>query len=205
MKGDASGRGGWAVILARGDSRRMGIPKGLCRLRGSDRTFLESLIDLYCGFGLPVAVVTLPGLIATYSDSLAEPGAIRWIGEDRGGGTARTALAAVRALADETPLLWLHPVDVPLVAASTLSVLADRSEHEPGSVVIPVHGGAPGHPVLLPTAPFAAAAARPRDQRGSMRTLLSESGSAPLLRVEVPDSGVITDFAIPADLDRAGP
>ena len=56
----------WGVILARGDSARMGRPKGLCRLPGDAASFLASICGLYARAGLPVAVVTRPDLGSLY-------------------------------------------------------------------------------------------------------------------------------------------
>ena len=47
-----------AVILARGDSRRMGVPKGLCRLPDDPQCFLGRIVQLYRLPGLPVSIVT---------------------------------------------------------------------------------------------------------------------------------------------------
>ena len=37
----------WAVVLARGESRRMGRPKGLCSAPDDPRPFLQRVYDLY--------------------------------------------------------------------------------------------------------------------------------------------------------------
>ncbi len=203
MTGDA--RCDVAVVMARGASRRMGQPKGLCRLPGDVATLLQRVVALHRGAGRPVAVVTLPQLWADYAGVVDDAGRLRWILAPPGGGTATTALAALRALPEATHL-WLHPVDLPGVRPATCARLAALSAEAPGAIIAPVHAGRPGHPVLLPAQPF-----RPLAERlgsgplpGAMRDLLrGDAAPAPLHRVAVDDPGVIDDFDSPEDLAAA--
>lgn len=189
-----------AVIMARGGSLRMGRPKGLCRLPGRRRNFLQLILDLYAGFGLPAAVVAAPQTLDGYRRAAGPRRQVEWIPEDPGGGTARTVLAAVAALGARHARLWLHPVDLPLVAASTLGALARTARDHPGAIVAPVRDGRPGHPVLIPTADFREAAPRRAGIEADMRDLLRGGGSR-LVEVAVTDPGVTLDFDYPADLE----
>lgn len=195
----------WAVILARGDSARMGCPKGLCRLPGEPDgpAFLARIAGLYAGLGWPVAVVTKPELVEPYrSAAAAAPAAaIRWIARPGGGGTAASVAAAVSELATEATHLWLHPVDLPEVSPATVAQLAARSRACPVGVLVPTHGGAPGHPVVLPMAVGRDLAGTAPG--GAMRDLLlawTAPGSArraEMLEVEIADPGVTADRDVP--------
>jgi CTP:molybdopterin cytidylyltransferase MocA len=144
-----------------------------------------------------VAVVTLPELADLYRDCVAAEAVDDWILHAAGGGTAATCLAAAQRLADRATHLWLHPVDLPLVAGETLAALAARSMAEPGEILVPRQGGVRGHPVLTPLPPWRGLS--PADHPGPMRDLLAAC-AAPLRFVDVPDPGVRLDFDRPEDL-----
>ena len=188
----------WAVILARGDSRRMGRPKGLCRLPDDPVPFLVRVARLHAERGVPVIVVTQPGLEAVYREGAPEALVAEWLLHPRGPGTAATVLAAAAALDERASHLWLHPVDLPLVRPETLDRLAARSRTAPGTVWIPRHGARRGHPVLMPLAPWRGL--DPDGHTGPMRDLLAD-GAAPQGFLDVPDPGICHDFDVPGDLD----
>jgi CTP:molybdopterin cytidylyltransferase MocA len=128
---------------------------------------------------------------------------VLWITRARGGDTALSVVAALEALGETATHLWLHPVDLPQVAPGTLARLAAASRRAPGCVLVPEHAGAPGHPVVLPTAPFLALRGSRPD--GPMRPLLLAAARgdgvarAPLRNVPVADPGVIADRDTPED------
>lgn len=86
--------------------------------------------------------------------------------------------------------------DHPLVAAATVATLLEEQQAHPAAVVIPIHAGRKGHPVLVP------------------RQLLVELGRFPTLRdllqahaaavryVEVADEAVVLDMDTPEDYAR---
>lgn len=198
-----------AVVLARGRSRRMGRPKGLCRLPDDPRCFLARIAALYAALELPLAVVTTPSLQAGYERALRAEGPGRpvlWIARPGGGGTAATVAAALREVPDATHL-WLHPVDVPAVAVATLRRLRRLSGRRPRAALVPVWEGRSGHPVLLPAAPFAARAGSPPPgaMRDWLRAVAADAGAGlALVEVAVGDPGVATDYDDPASLRGRG-
>ncbi len=192
-----SGRRDWAVILARGESRRMGRPKGLCAARPGGPTMLEAVAALYAGAGLPLAVVTTPPLAVRYRPLLAGRGETLWIERAPGGDTAASVVAALEELGERATHLWLHPVDLPGVAPATLELLARRSRRQPRAVLVPAFRGTPGHPVVLPVAGWLDL--RGASPAGAMRELLREPGRGRRAVVAVDDPGVIADLDAPAD------
>jgi len=205
-----SARDDWGVVLARGESRRMGRPKGLCPSGLPGRSCLQAVADLYAAAGWPLAVVTTAPLAELYRPLLAGGPPTLWIVRDGGGDTALSVVAALEELGETAVRLWLHPIDLPQVAAATLARLAAAAREAPGCVLVPEHAGAPGHPVVLPTAPFLPLrGARPD---GPMRPLLlaaargEGAARAPLRAVPVDDPGVIADRDTPGEpgTDAAG-
>ncbi|MHB8080114.1 MAG: nucleotidyltransferase family protein [Candidatus Krumholzibacteriia bacterium] len=198
-----TGRHDCGVILARGASRRMGRPKGLCPAGRPGRSCLQAVADLYAGAGWPLAVVTTEALAGLYRPLLAGGPPVLWIVRAGGGDTAWSVVAALEALAGTVTHLWLHPVDLPQVAPATLVRLAALSRRAPDCVLVPAYRDTPGHPVVLPAAPFLAL--RGSRPEGPMRPLLlaaargEGAARAPLRHVPVADPGVIADRDTPGE------
>jgi CTP:molybdopterin cytidylyltransferase MocA len=200
----------WAVILARGESRRMGRPKGLCHAYGDSAPFLARLLQLYHAEDFPVAVVTTPALRRIYEPVVPADAVCLWLERGGGSGTAASAGTALRALASRASHLWLHPVDLPDVRPVTLRTLRGRSEAEPAAVLIPFYGVQRGHPVVIPVAPLGELAVD--DLPGHMRDRLAEAccvnptaqpeDVATLISVPLTDPGIVLDYDEPADLIR---
>lgn len=192
-----SPRSDWAVILARGDSRRMGRPKGAVRLPDDPRPLLARVAALYEGGGWPLAVVTTPALADVYRALWPGAAAARWIIGPRGEGTAASVASALVVLGDQASHLWLHPVDLPHVWPQTLALLAALSARLPEAALTPHWRGRPGHPVVVPTAPLRDLAAQPLG--GAFRDVLLARARGPartgptLAIVAVSDPGVVAD------------
>ena len=198
----------WAVILARGESKRMGRPKGLCRRSGDDEPFLVRIARLYGAASIPVAVVTTDRLRRLYEPAVARDAVQRWIEREPGAGTAASAGAALAALVGTASHLWLHPVDLPNVQAASLQTLSARSQAEPQVLFVPYHGDRPGHPVVVPVASFRVLA--DADLPGRMCDRLREVCDASVSgdrcdrivrrSVALDDPGVVADYDDPIDL-----
>ncbi len=137
------------VILARGRSLRMGTPKGLLRFADGGQAFLRMITDLYLNEGYPVDVVCTSETAEAYRGELPSGGNVRVVEGGTGGDTARTVLTAWESLVNERiscSHIWAHPVDLPLVKASTVRLLRQTSDDDPSRIIRPQCGGTPGHP-----------------------------------------------------------
>jgi len=153
---------------------------------------------------MPVVVVTTVRLGELYRAALTDFSVTEWIERARGGGTAASVVMALEMLVDRASHLWLHPVDLPGVAAGSLTRLLNESRHCPGSVLVPEYDGQPGHPVVLPVRSFQGLPERAVPE--SMRPWLLELTAAgpqqlaPLRRIPLRDRGIVTDYDSTADL-----
>lgn len=197
-----------AVIMARGSSSRMGVPKGLLRFQESGPTFLRTLVDLYLKIGIPVDVVTTPSVADAYQVELPQEGDARIIAAGPGGDTALTLLVAWRAWQSEgteCTHVWAHPVDMPLVLAGSLEELRQWSCGQPGRSLRPSWQKEPGHPVLLPVGILERLQSRPMFHEKPVRMFLEDEepgqpSTVPVM-LEVADRGVVQDFDCPEDLE----
>ncbi len=194
------------VIMARGLSVRMGVPKGLLRLSPTGPAFVRIIADLYLNAGLPVDVVTREETAEVYRSELAAGDEIRILLAEAGGDTALTLVCAWRScLAEGLPCshFWAHPVDLPLVTAATVDRMMDLSQRNPDRIIRPVRQGKPGHPVILPRDVLEVLDQQELWQGGPLRDFLSHGEEQGLfagpVTTELEDAGIIRDFDRPED------
>jgi molybdenum cofactor cytidylyltransferase len=131
------------IILAAGDSRRMGSPKALLQYQGE--TFVARISRIFSKFCNPVIVVA-----GRHAD-LIRAGLSAQVGvnpdPDRGQlSSLQTALSELPATLDA---FLFTPVDCPTFHESTVSTLIDSFRQDSAPLVIPKYGGKRGHPVLV--------------------------------------------------------
>lgn len=141
------------LILAAGESSRMGQDKALLAYRGS--TFLETAIATLRAAGVaPIFVV-----LGHHADEIRRAtnfqGAEVVVNENYSLGQTSSLQAGLRALANpevEAVVLWL--VDHPAVSAETVGKLIAHYRESKAPVVIPRYQKERGHPVLIARALF---------------------------------------------------
>lgn len=142
-----------AVILAAGQSSRLGEFKPLARL--GDKSLLERAARLLRQVGV-ADILAVAGHRAPETLAEAMRLGIRAVtNPEHATGMFSSVLAGLRAMAASEPrpdVLFLLPVDVPLVRPHTLRLLLERfaaSGEAPPAVLHPVFCGQRGHPPLL--------------------------------------------------------
>lgn len=135
-----------SVILAAGDSSRMGYPKAL--LSWNHRTFLETLISAHKS--VTGQVMVLLGKDHRRIESLHNlSDVIVAVNQNPENGPLSSLKIALERIGGASGLL-LHPVDHPLVAESTIRLLVEQHKWDPSCILIPQYCSAKGHPVLFP-------------------------------------------------------
>jgi CTP:molybdopterin cytidylyltransferase MocA len=138
------------VILAAGESRRMGRPKALLAAPGSHppESFLDRMIGLLAAHSAPVVVV-----LGAHSDAI-RGGAARAseatfvMNERYREGQLSSLQCGLRAVPEEAVGVIFTPVDFPRVLPGTVADVVAAFWREGGSgLVIPRHQGMRGHPV----------------------------------------------------------
>lgn len=136
-----------AVILSGGASRRMGSPKALLPYQG--RPFLEHLLDIahHPRIGVRRVVLGPDAEAISAQVALAKDEIVLNLEWERG--QLSSIQAAIRSLPPNTEGLLLCPVDHPLVSASLVNDLIEAFDANRPAVVLPVHEGRRGHPVIF--------------------------------------------------------
>lgn len=181
-----------AIVLAAGESARMGKPKALLRWR--DRTFVEHAIALGRGCA-PLVVVAgatpLPELdVAVVHNAMWQCGPLS---------SLQVGLQAI--VAQTWSGVLVLTVDRPHVDASTITALLREHALRPDAVLQPSHDGQRGHPILHPRDVAEQLLALP--PTASARDVVHRPDVA-TRRTAVPvnDPAVLDNIDAPEDLER---
>lgn len=136
-----------AIILAGGESSRMGQPKAL--LKFHRQTFLEHLLEVTrhprVGCQRVVLGATVEEILARVT--LADETLV--VNADWRRGQLSSLQAGLRALPNGTEGVIVCPVDHPLVSESLVSVLIEGFDSKHAAITVPAYRGRRGHPVIF--------------------------------------------------------
>ena len=188
-----------AILLAAGESRRMGYPKPLLKL--GSRTFIEILAA-----AMLQSVARLIVVVGAHGDAVrgAIPADSRILvveNPDFLKGQLSSIKAALPQVGAEAAGALIHLADHPMVRAETFAAVVDSYWRVGKPIAIARHQGRRGHPVLFAREMFVELAAAPEDQ--GARAVVAADPSR-VAYVDIDDPGVLTDLDTPEDLERAG-
>jgi molybdenum cofactor cytidylyltransferase len=187
------------ILLAAGESRRMGFPKPLLKV-GSE-TFLERNLRLMLEVTRNLIVVTgahqervRAGISSTSRIKIVHnPDFLR--------GQLSSLKCAIRETAPDAEAVIVHLADHPLVEAATFRAVADTFGLTKALVLIARNAGRRGHPVLFAKAVFSELMVAPDDQGARF---VVNADPQRVVYVDVNDRGVSLDLDTPEDLRLAG-
>jgi molybdenum cofactor cytidylyltransferase len=181
------------LILAAGESRRMGRDKALLAYHG--RTFLETIIDNLRAARVEKITVVLGhhAEIIQGAVNLADVRVVVNHDYQRGQTSSlRTGLAAVAADSPEAVILCL--VDHPAISSEVITKLRDCFESRRAPVLIPTYQGQRGHPVVISQSLFPEILALPAEEPAN--TVIRKYRNTTQF-VEVADPGILIDVDDP--------
>ncbi|HTS69384.1 MAG TPA: nucleotidyltransferase family protein [Terriglobia bacterium] len=186
------------LILAAGESRRMGRDKALLTYHG--RTFLESTIESLRAAGVEKITVVLGHHAETIrvATNLAEVGVVVNADYQRGQ-TSSLQCGLAAAAADSPQAIVLCLVDHPATSAGTMAKLLDCFETTHAPVVIPTYKGQRGHPVIISQKLFPDLLALSPDTPANSVIRKYREGAQ---WVEVADPGILLDVDDPDTYER---
>ncbi len=186
------------VVLAAGQSTRMGAPKAL--LRKGVETSLGRIVRTARAAGAKPVVVVLGAHKWWVQHATArEITGARIVVNPRPEAGRTSSLKVALAAAGDPDVTLVWPVDHPDVTTDTIRALLAAAG--PDRVAVPTYAGRRGHPVALGRAAAREAAALGDD--APLHDVVHRD-PARVVEVRVTDAGVVADLDTPEDARRAG-
>jgi molybdenum cofactor cytidylyltransferase len=189
-----------AVLLAAGESRRMGYPKPLLRI--GNESFISRTTTTVLATVRRVVIV-----LGAHADRIRPTitlGARITVVENPNYGRGQLSSLKVglaEAVAGGTDAVIVHLADHPLVTPVTFRAVVDAYSKLRQPIVVARFRGRRGHPVIFDRSVFAELMAAPEDQ--GARVVVNADPQR-VHYVDVEDPGVVLDLDTPSDLAQAG-
>lgn len=186
-----------AILLAAGESRRMGDFKQLLRL--GDKTFVEHCVDNLLASRVD-EIVIVTGLRELEVRQAIGSRPVRFThNREYRSGMASSIKRGVEALSEGARACVLSLVDQPQIGADVINRVIETYEAAHTMIVIPTHEGRKGHPILLDLSLKEDILAM--DPETGLREVI-RAHSNKVSRVEVSDPAVLEDCDSPDDYKR---
>jgi len=185
------------VVLAAGDSSRMGYPKALLPL-GPD-TFLIRILKTINKLRLPETLVVLGTHEPAIRPLLLSCRVTVLINPDPAGGQISSMKLAAQSLGPECLGCLVWPVDQPLVSASLVRRLIRLFRSSAAPLAMPQVQGRAGHPAIFGRALIEELLSAPPDANPKLIVARHKSEAAWLMTRE---AGAVEDVDTPEDYRR---
>ncbi len=184
----------WAVVLAAGESKRMGRPKQVLPYGRS--TILETVLDHVLASPVDGTLVVLGAAADKVAPLLAKLPVETIVNPDFRSGMLSSVQRGIRALPAFARAALIFLGDQPAVGPETSGRVLAAYRVSGRGIVLPVHAGRGGHPLLIDL-----------KYRAEIDGLSAGIGLRELLvrhpddifRVEIDDPGVLLDIDTPED------
>jgi molybdenum cofactor cytidylyltransferase len=188
-----------AVILAAGESSRMGAPKALVPYRG--KTFVEHLLEITRHTRVGVTRIVVGAHADAIREKLSSQAAAIVVNEDWIKGQLSSIQAGIRSLPEEGSCgMILCPVDHPMVSAALVARLIGEFDASGKAIVIPTYQQRRGHPLIFRASLYPElVAASP--EVGARQVVWAHADE--ISEVATEEEGVILNINDSATLERA--
>ncbi len=186
-----------AIVLAAGESSRMGRPKPLLPLNGT--TFLGHLLDQIRASRVDRTVVVLGHRPEQVMEAMPEVRPLAVINERYQLGQLSSLIVGLATVGDDADAVLLCLADQPFVTAELIDELIEGYEATHLPIVVPVHAGRRGHPVLFASPVFGELRAAPLDQGARV---VVRAHAEEILEIATDEPGVLADVDTPEEYER---
>jgi molybdenum cofactor cytidylyltransferase len=188
-----------AVILAAGESKRMGSPKAL--LPYHDRTFLEHLIEITRHPKIGSQLIVLGAGADAISNHVGLNPAMTVVNPDWESGQLSSIKAAVKSIGSKpTDGILLCLVDHPLISSGLIGNLVEAFYRSNKLIALPTFRGKRGHPVIFSAKLFAELLAAP-EATGARAVVWNHT--AEVCEVPTTEEGIILNLNDPETFHSA--
>jgi molybdenum cofactor cytidylyltransferase len=186
------------IVLAAGRSTRMGQSKAQLEA-APGVTFLEHAVKTLRQGGCRY-VIAVVNDEEDWTARLADvSGAAVVVNEMKGSQQIDSIRLGLAALPDDSEGVFVLPVDFPGIRAETVAELVGAFAKSRPPVIVPLHDGTAGHPVVFARAVFGELLAEPLP-RGAESVV--DAHTQDRLEVQVADPAVLVDVDTPEEFER---
>jgi molybdenum cofactor cytidylyltransferase len=188
-----------AIILAGGESRRMGVPKALLPYRG--RTFVEHLLEVTRHPRVGVTRIVVGAHANEIREKLSAHAVEIVVNADWAKGQLSSIQAGIRSLPDGgNDGMILAPVDHPIVSAALVAQLIREFDSSGKAIVLPTFHGRRGHPLIF-RASLYPELLQASPEVGARQVVWAHADE--VREVPTEEEGVVLNINDPAALERA--
>ncbi|MGH8066946.1 MAG: nucleotidyltransferase family protein [Candidatus Entotheonellia bacterium] len=186
------------IVLAAGESRRMGQPKQL--LPFGERTILELVVDTILTAGVGEVIVVLGHLAQRVRAVLGDRPVRAVINEAYRQGMLSSVKCGVRAIGTGYDAVLFALGDQPHIACAVVSEVIGAYRTGNAGIVIPCYGGKKGHPIIINLQRYRDAIVNLPENVG-LNALMQEHAKDVRL-IDVTTDDIIRDIDVPDDYTR---
>lgn len=179
----------WAIILAAGESKRMGFPKMLLPING--RTMVENVILNVIGSDVDHTMVVLGADSGLLTDMISKYSVKYCHNDNYKEGMFSSVKCGLKYLPSDFEAVLIFQGDQPLITPKVINRVIESYRNSDNGIIIPVYEKKRGHPLLIN-----------RNYMDKIDQLDSSEGlrslaykfSEDVLEVETNDPGILRDF-----------
>jgi len=186
-----------AIVLAAGESSRMGRPKPLLPLNGS--TFLGHLLDEIKASRVSRTLIVLGHHPEVVLDAMPEIAPVAIVNEDYKLGQLSSLHAGLRELGDAPEAVVMCLADHPFITRQVIDAILQAHARTHRPIVVPTYGGGRGHPTLFARSLFAELLAAPLDQGARV---VVRAHAQEVLELIVDEPGIMADVDTPEQYEQ---
>src|SRR5262245_28090268 len=187
-----------AILLAAGESRRMGSAKALLPYQG--QTFIARICNTFLSAGVDELIVVLGARVDELRQALPMHVKLRTvINTHYTLGQLSSLTVGIGALSSESEAVLVNLVDHPLIAAETMKTLITSFRAAPLPILVASYRGKRGHPVLFSRQVYGEILAAPLDQGAKV---VIRKDPARVREIPLDDPGILADIDTPEDYAR---
>ena len=183
-----------AIILAAGESKRMGKLKPLLKFK--DKTFLDQIISALKLSDVDMITVVLGAEAETVKKSVDLSGTKVLVNEAYERGQLSSLIIAIENAPEETEAVLLCLVDNPFITKEVVNKIISTFKETNSPIIVPVFNKKRGHPTLFSKSLFDELLDAPEAQ-GARYVLYSNEKR--VLELETSESGILIGIDTPED------
>lgn len=137
----------WAIILAAGESRRMGSPKMLLQYKG--KTIIENVIDNVIASGADKVLLVLGSSGDELLKIIGELPVKHCYNENYKLGMLSSVKCGLNFIPADTGAALIFLGDQPMIGTDIINIVIEAYRREGKGIVMPVFNNKRGHPLLI--------------------------------------------------------